>query len=172
MRFPRWCGDDVVVVGHSFGGFTIPLVAARRPVRHLVYLCAVVPAIGKSLYEQLADEPEMANLDYREGYTEPDAQLCSRWVDLELLRALFYADCDDNVAQTVFEQLRSQSWYPATLPFSLDYFPCPLHLRDMQRGPLGWPRVGRAGSPRQAGRRTGRASRKSFTAPFTTGSSC
>ena len=83
------CGDDVVVVGHSFGGFTIPLVAARRPVRHLVYLCAVVPAIGKSLYEQLADEPEMANLDYREGYTEPDAQLCSRWVDLELLRALF-----------------------------------------------------------------------------------
>ena len=28
--------DDVVVVGHSLGGLTIPLVAARRPVRHLV----------------------------------------------------------------------------------------------------------------------------------------
>src|ERR1700691_2739565 len=39
-------GDDVVVVGHSFGGLTIPLVAARRPVRHLVYLCALVAKIG------------------------------------------------------------------------------------------------------------------------------
>jgi pimeloyl-ACP methyl ester carboxylesterase len=117
------CGDDVVAVGHSFGGLTIPLVAARRPVRHLVYLCAVVPKIGKSLYGQLADEPDMANLDYRKGYTEPDAQLRSRWVDLELLRALFYADCDDTVAKTVFEQLRPQSWYPATLPFSLAQFP-------------------------------------------------
>jgi pimeloyl-ACP methyl ester carboxylesterase len=28
--------DDVVVVGHSYGGFVIPLVAARRPPRHLV----------------------------------------------------------------------------------------------------------------------------------------
>ena len=117
------CGDDVVIVGHSFGGFTIPLVAARRPVRHLVYVCAVVPEIGKSLYGQLADEPEMANLEYRKGYTEPDAQLRSRWVDLELLRTLFYADCDETVAQTVFDQLRPQSWYPATLPFSLDQFP-------------------------------------------------
>jgi pimeloyl-ACP methyl ester carboxylesterase len=32
--------DDVVLVGHSFGGDTIPLVADRRPIQHLVYLCA------------------------------------------------------------------------------------------------------------------------------------
>lgn len=40
-------GADVVVVGHSLGGLTIPLVAARRPVRHLVYLSALVPRPGQ-----------------------------------------------------------------------------------------------------------------------------
>ena len=28
--------DDVVLVGHSYGGNTVPLVATRRPIRHLV----------------------------------------------------------------------------------------------------------------------------------------
>ena len=40
-------GDDVVLVGHSYAGNTIPLVAARRPLRHLVYLCAMIPDIGQ-----------------------------------------------------------------------------------------------------------------------------
>jgi len=34
---------DPIVVGHSLGGLTIPLVAARRRVHQLVYLCAFVP---------------------------------------------------------------------------------------------------------------------------------
>ena len=37
---------DVVLVGHSLGGLTIPLVAARRPVKRLVFLCAVLPIPG------------------------------------------------------------------------------------------------------------------------------
>ena len=55
------CDDDVVLVGHSYAGNTIPLVAARRPVRHLVFLCAMIPDVGRSLAEQLADKPEMLN---------------------------------------------------------------------------------------------------------------
>ena len=31
--------DDVLVVGHSTAGLTIPMIAARRPVRELVFLC-------------------------------------------------------------------------------------------------------------------------------------
>ena len=41
--------DDVIVVGRSLGGLTIPLVAARRPVRHLIYLCALVPDVGRGI---------------------------------------------------------------------------------------------------------------------------
>ena len=42
--------EDVVLVGHSFGGYAITGVAARMPgrVRHLIYLDAVVPVPGKA----------------------------------------------------------------------------------------------------------------------------
>ena len=39
----RGCDGDVVVVAHSLAGATGALVPVRRPVRHLVYLCAAVP---------------------------------------------------------------------------------------------------------------------------------
>ncbi|HET9954951.1 MAG TPA: alpha/beta fold hydrolase, partial [Polyangiaceae bacterium] len=39
---------DLVVVGHSFGGFTAPLVAARRPVVALVFVAGMVPSPGEA----------------------------------------------------------------------------------------------------------------------------
>lgn len=38
---------DVVVVGHSLGGLTAPLVCARIPVRLLVLVAAMIPAPGE-----------------------------------------------------------------------------------------------------------------------------
>jgi pimeloyl-ACP methyl ester carboxylesterase len=40
--------DDVVVVAHSFGGFTGPLVAERRAVAGLVLVSAMVPSPGET----------------------------------------------------------------------------------------------------------------------------
>jgi pimeloyl-ACP methyl ester carboxylesterase len=39
---------DLVVVGHSMGGFTAPLVCARRPAEVLVFVAGMVPAPGES----------------------------------------------------------------------------------------------------------------------------
>jgi len=39
--------SDLVVVAHSFGGFTAPLVCARVPVRRLVMVTAMIPAPGE-----------------------------------------------------------------------------------------------------------------------------
>lgn len=39
---------DLVVVGQSFGAFTAPLVAARRPVTALVLVAGMIPAPGES----------------------------------------------------------------------------------------------------------------------------
>jgi pimeloyl-ACP methyl ester carboxylesterase len=115
--------DDVVIVGHSYGGHTIPLVASRRPARHLVYLCALVPDIGRSMLDQLQDEPDMLNTRWVEGLSEPDEQLRTTWIDLELARELICADCDDSVATAAVNRLRPQSAYPNTLPFRLSEFP-------------------------------------------------
>jgi pimeloyl-ACP methyl ester carboxylesterase len=39
--------SDLVVVGHSLGGFTAPLVCARVPVELLVLVAAMIPAPGE-----------------------------------------------------------------------------------------------------------------------------
>jgi pimeloyl-ACP methyl ester carboxylesterase len=43
---------DVVLVGHSTGGLTIPIVAARRPVAELVFVCGAIPVPGESVAER------------------------------------------------------------------------------------------------------------------------
>jgi pimeloyl-ACP methyl ester carboxylesterase len=49
-------GDDLVVVGHSLGGLTIPLVATARPIRRLVFLAAFIPQPGRAFTDQFNDE--------------------------------------------------------------------------------------------------------------------
>lgn len=56
-------GDDLVVVGHSFGGYTAPLVCARLGAKHLVLVAAMVPHPGESAAEMFeatgyAQEPQ------------------------------------------------------------------------------------------------------------------
>jgi pimeloyl-ACP methyl ester carboxylesterase len=38
--------DDVVLVAHSLGAMVIPIVAARRPVRAMTFVCGVMPLLG------------------------------------------------------------------------------------------------------------------------------
>jgi pimeloyl-ACP methyl ester carboxylesterase len=117
------CDDNVVLVGHSLAGSTVALVAARRPVRHLVYLCALVPDIGRSVFDQWPDDPDMLNPVYVKGLSEPDAQTRTTWVDLQLARAIFCADCDEPTAKATLNRLRPQARYPSTVPFPLAEFP-------------------------------------------------
>jgi pimeloyl-ACP methyl ester carboxylesterase len=117
-------GDDVVLVGHSYNGNTVAVVAARRPVRHLVYLCAMVPDIGRSVFDQMSDELQMLNpVAYEQGLSVPDEQLRQVWTDLDLACAMFYGDCDEATTKAALDRLRPQSAYPAILPSSLAEFP-------------------------------------------------
>jgi pimeloyl-ACP methyl ester carboxylesterase len=63
--------DDIVLVGHSLGGLTVPLVAARRPVREVVFVCGVIPVPGKSVVDQgfdfLATDPAKWQVDNGDG---------------------------------------------------------------------------------------------------------
>jgi pimeloyl-ACP methyl ester carboxylesterase len=115
--------DAVVLVGHSLAGYTIPLVAARRPVSRLVYLCAVVPIPGRSFREQLALEPDSLLPGSEDGVSEPDELERTRWVDEAGARRALYADCDDEDAHAAFARLRWQARRPYSDPFPLAALP-------------------------------------------------
>ena len=114
------CDDDVVVVGHSLGGPTAALVAARRPARHLVYLCSVVPEAGLSLVDQGLEQ--MA-ADFANGWvkalSKPDEQGRTDWVDFDFVRKVFYPDCDETTVAAAIDRLRPQAAYPWARPCSL-----------------------------------------------------
>ena len=98
--------DDVVVVGHSLHGLVAPLVAARRPVAAVVYLCAFIPVEGMSMDDQFraAEEPILifSERPERDGHDR------SRWGDEEVARRALHPDLAPEDAANAFAQLRPQ----------------------------------------------------------------
>jgi pimeloyl-ACP methyl ester carboxylesterase len=115
--------DDLIVVGHSLAGHTIPLIAARRPVRHLVYLCALVPELGRSMRDQMRDGTDMLNPMSLQALSRPDEHRRNAWIDEALTTQLLFGDVDADTAHAAFQQLRPQALHPYTQPFALPRFP-------------------------------------------------
>ncbi|GAA0238098.1 alpha/beta hydrolase [Cryptosporangium japonicum] len=68
--------DDLVLVGQSMGGFTVPLVCDRIPVARLVLVNAMIPTPGESggeWWTATGQGPAQRELDRREG-RDPDAE--------------------------------------------------------------------------------------------------
>lgn len=114
-------GDDVVLVGHSFAGLTIPLVAARRPLERLVYLAALIPKPGVSMTEQFESGEQAIIFD---GGRELDAEgSLSYWTDREAAISAMYQDCSAADAEWAWSQLRPQSRAAQNEICPLDAFP-------------------------------------------------
>jgi pimeloyl-ACP methyl ester carboxylesterase len=115
--------DDVVIVGHSLAGLTVALVPERRPVRRLVYLCALVPMPGLSFREQLEVEPDSLFEDYEAGMSDRDDQGRRHWVDPEIARRTLFGDCVAEDARAAFDRLRPQSSAPHVATCGLESLP-------------------------------------------------
>ena len=113
--------DDVVVVGHSLGGAAIPLVARIRPVRHLVFLCALLPKPGKSATDRYTEEdvfvPGFA------GNTATRADGASWWPDPEAAIRYLFHDCTDDEARRAAARLGPQSSAPRRERWPTDGIP-------------------------------------------------
>src|SRR5688572_12681457 len=83
--------EDVILVGHSMGGFVVPLVAERIPVQHTVFLAGLLPLPGKSFMQMLGDEPNIAVGLERGGLVSHDDGSTS-WERDAAIDA-FYRDC-------------------------------------------------------------------------------
>jgi pimeloyl-ACP methyl ester carboxylesterase len=104
----------LILVGHSLGGLTIPVVATRRPVALLVYLCALLPDPGRSLVEQRTTEADMMTEQWRETYTPRQVGLpdgLAIWPD-EVAAEVFYHDCQPAQVSAAVQQLRPQGSLP------------------------------------------------------------
>jgi pimeloyl-ACP methyl ester carboxylesterase len=116
-------GDDLILVGHSLAGLTVSLVAARRPMRRLVYLCALVPLPGQPFTQQMAEDLEMLNADYPKGLGQKDSRGRRAWTDKELAHFHLFGDCDEGTAMAAFGRLRPQALHPYRVPCSLSAMP-------------------------------------------------
>jgi pimeloyl-ACP methyl ester carboxylesterase len=120
----RAIGDrrEVVVVGHSLGGFTAPLVAARIPTDLLVLVAAMIPAPG----ELFADW--WAHTDYEE----------SEYDDL------FYHDVPPELAAEARRRERDEAAKALQEPWPLESWPNTptryLLCRDDRMLPAAWAR--------------------------------
>jgi pimeloyl-ACP methyl ester carboxylesterase len=115
----RDAGSDVILVGHSAGGLTIPLVANRRAIRHLVFIAALLPVPGKSLAEQFEDEPEM--IDPRFEFIDDGDGFCS--IDPARAANFFYNDCSSVDANWAIARLRRQTTLTITERTPLNRWP-------------------------------------------------
>lgn len=104
--------EDMVLVGHSLGGLTIPVIAMRRPVGRLVFLCAMLPRPGRVHDEIIRDEPDMTLVGPSGGaYMAADGS--TRWHP-EAAAAYFFSDCPPEAAEGAARQLRGQFWKVST----------------------------------------------------------
>jgi pimeloyl-ACP methyl ester carboxylesterase len=100
-------GDDLVVVAHSAGGLTAPLVAAARPVRRLVLVSALLPLPGRSFADQNQAEG-ILEPEYGAG-VRADAAGTRSWFDPDLCARTLYSGCSPEDAAWAFGQLRPQA---------------------------------------------------------------
>jgi pimeloyl-ACP methyl ester carboxylesterase len=100
---------DVVLVAHSLGGPTLPLVARDRPVRRCAYVCALLAAPGLSIRDQMRAEPDI--------FVDVASTASG---EFERVRETFYADCSEPDARWAFERLRDQAGTPFEQPAPAD----------------------------------------------------
>jgi len=107
--------DDVVVVGQSMGGFTVPMVAARRPVAGIVLLNAMVPLPGETAgawWDAVRSEEARLAAARVGGWTEE--------MDLD---TYFLHDVDPAVAASGEEHQRPEAERAFETPCDIDAWP-------------------------------------------------
>ena len=106
--------EDVVLVAHSLGGLTVPLVAAQRHVERIVLVAALLPRDGASLVDQLKADRGIL-LAGNEG-RRIDERKRIEWTDAAAAAEVLYTDVDPQHAAAAFVRLRPQANKPHVEP--------------------------------------------------------
>jgi pimeloyl-ACP methyl ester carboxylesterase len=113
---------EPVIVGHSMAGLVIPLVAARRAVRRLVFLAAFLPLPGASVNEQRQAEPIDGRVPPTTAEWEPLGDDVWR-IGPTTATELFFHDAPPDLAAWAVERLRPQAYRAMSEPSPLVAWP-------------------------------------------------
>jgi pimeloyl-ACP methyl ester carboxylesterase len=105
--------DELVLVAHSMGGLTAPLVADRVPVRLIVLVSAMVPAPGEPPGEWWANT----------GWEAARAEVASVDGTDDSPEAVFLHDVPAPLVEESLRHVRDQSGTPFELPWPLERWP-------------------------------------------------
>ena len=112
VRAMEGTGRPRILVAHSAGGATIPLVAARVPVDRLVFVAAVVPEPGRSVYEVAGPSTQSAidsvTINHGDG---------TRSLDVDLLASLAPPGEREAYLKFLRETQRRQGWLAMSQPW-------------------------------------------------------
>lgn len=97
--------DDVLVVGHSIAGLCVPVVAARRRIRRMVFLAGLIPVVGRSFAEYLAQNRDV--IRFPVPVLAGDGPF---GLSFQSVRDGFYHDVPDSLARRMFDGLRGQAF--------------------------------------------------------------
>ncbi|ORW01200.1 alpha/beta fold hydrolase [Mycobacterium kyorinense] len=96
---------QVIVVGHSIAGLCVPVVAARRAIREMVFVAGLIPVIGHSFAEHLSQNPGAVTFPAPSSTGEGPFGLT-----FEAVREGFYHDVEESLAREAFTRLRGQAF--------------------------------------------------------------
>jgi pimeloyl-ACP methyl ester carboxylesterase len=117
---------NIVVVGHSLGGFTAPLLCDRTPVEKLVLVAGMIPAPGEVFSDW------WTNVDYPGSTGKDDDEV-------------FYNDVPEALADEAKRRSRNESSHALQEPWPLAAWPDTptryLLCRDDHMFPPGWART-------------------------------
>lgn len=110
--------SDVIVVAESLGGFTGPLVCARRPVNLLVLLDAMIPLPGET------GNAWWSNTGSAEAQREYHASIGLRPDQADDDAVVYYHDVPPEIAAEALERVwQGQSMTPMDQPWPLSAWP-------------------------------------------------
>jgi pimeloyl-ACP methyl ester carboxylesterase len=112
--------DDVVVVGHSLAGLTLPVIASRLPVRRMVFLCANVPVPRVTWVDYLSANPDAVVMPWDRIAHDDQGRNIVPW---DTARELFYPDCDEALAKDAHARLTPVAQTAFTEPCPLGAWP-------------------------------------------------
>ncbi|MGH9008357.1 MAG: alpha/beta fold hydrolase [Acidimicrobiia bacterium] len=114
--------DGVAVVGHSLGGITAAVVPLLRPVRRVVFLCALIPRPGRSFGEVMTSEPNATTEEFN-AVPRHVGEGGSVTFDPAVVGPFFYQACPPETLASAASRLRSQVWTTTRETCPLDKWP-------------------------------------------------